>query len=309
MTTYSSSTPPKKYVKVNGVMKLNPDYKKWKESQGQVGSTISNSAQALPVVSSMEDHEALNEIVVAGGGPEVPLSESTNATIEMMQEPEICVEAGMTADTMVDALGQILNKYEVPMGLMNKLMMLSEFDSLEFIIDDSGSMSLTTDALDKNKRLQTRWQEAQGRLKEMMEILAHVPFQKVEIVFLNRPNKIVITRDHRDPKTLMQEMYRQIDSVFAQGPSGSTPAFEKLQESFAMGAGRSVARYFFGDGMPNGGLAVQEQITLMMRNRSNPAQNPVTFISCTNEDAQVEWMKGMFFFQQLSASKKLRDEA
>ena len=57
-----------------------------------------------------------------------------------MQEPEICVEAGMTPDTMVDELGSILNKYEVPMGLMNKLMMLSEFEYLEFMIDDSGSM-------------------------------------------------------------------------------------------------------------------------------------------------------------------------
>ena len=31
-------------------------------------------------------------------------------------------------DTMVDELGAILNKYEVPMGLMNKLMMLSEYE-------------------------------------------------------------------------------------------------------------------------------------------------------------------------------------
>ena len=57
-----------------------------------------------------------------------------------MQEPEICVEAGMTPDTMVDELGTVLAKYEVPMGLMNKLMMLSEFEYLEFMVDDSGSM-------------------------------------------------------------------------------------------------------------------------------------------------------------------------
>jgi hypothetical protein len=60
----------------------------------------------------------------------------------MMQDPEICLEAGMTADTMVNKLGGILNKYKVPMGLMNKLMMLSEFQSLEFIMDDSGSMTV-----------------------------------------------------------------------------------------------------------------------------------------------------------------------
>eukprot|EP00526_Cylindrotheca_closterium_P027636 CAMPEP_0113640922 /NCGR_PEP_ID=MMETSP0017_2-20120614/21478_1 /TAXON_ID=2856 /ORGANISM="Cylindrotheca closterium" /LENGTH=33 /DNA_ID=CAMNT_0000552229 /DNA_START=64 /DNA_END=161 /DNA_ORIENTATION=+ /assembly_acc=CAM_ASM_000147 len=27
-------TKPKKYVKVNGIMKLNPEWKKWKEQQG-----------------------------------------------------------------------------------------------------------------------------------------------------------------------------------------------------------------------------------------------------------------------------------
>lgn len=43
-----------------------------------------------------------------------------NATIEMMQEPEISLEAGMQPDEMVDELGRILGKYEVPMGLMNK---------------------------------------------------------------------------------------------------------------------------------------------------------------------------------------------
>jgi hypothetical protein len=37
---------------------------------------------------------------------------------------------------MVDELGALLNKYEVPMGLMNKLMMLSEYQVLEFMIGE-----------------------------------------------------------------------------------------------------------------------------------------------------------------------------
>ena len=110
---------PKKYIKVNGVMKLNPEYKKWQESQTGVGTATSlkNSDQALPVVTSMEDHMRLNEDL----GTDIPLAESTNATIEMMQEPEISLEAGMQPDEMVDMLGAVLAKYEVPMGLMNKV--------------------------------------------------------------------------------------------------------------------------------------------------------------------------------------------
>ena len=115
----SGGDPPKKYVKVNGVMKLNPEYKKWQEAQTGVGTATSlpNSAQALPVVSSMEDHMQLNNDL----GTNIPLAESTDATIEMMQEPEFCIDAGMNPDTMVDEIGAVLSKYEVPMGLMNKV--------------------------------------------------------------------------------------------------------------------------------------------------------------------------------------------
>ena len=76
-----------------------------------------NANVALPIVANMDDHMKLNEDL----GQDIPLAESTDATIEMMQEPEICLEAGMQADTMVDELGAILGKYEVPMGLMNKV--------------------------------------------------------------------------------------------------------------------------------------------------------------------------------------------
>lgn len=246
--------PPKKYVKINGVMKLNPEYKKWKESQGQPATTVPNAAQALPVVTNMEDHEKLNEASTAAGGAEIPLAESTNATIEMMQEPEISVEAGMTPDTMVDELGAILNKYEVPMGLMNKLMMLSEYEALEFMIDDSGSMTLASDTVDPaTGRPQTRWQEAQKRLKEMIEVLAYVPFSQIVIIFLNRTDKLTLVRQGRSPQAFLTDAYSQIDRVFSRSASGSTPFLEKLQESFAFGANRNIARYFFGDGVPNGG--------------------------------------------------------
>lgn len=136
-----SSPEPKKYVKVNGIMKLNPEYKKWKESNGQVASTVPNTAQALPVVTTMADYEALNQaVVIAGDVVPVAWAESTTATMEMLRENDICVAAGMTPDTMLNRLQTMFDKYEVPIGLINKLLVLSEFESLEFLIDDSGSM-------------------------------------------------------------------------------------------------------------------------------------------------------------------------
>jgi hypothetical protein len=38
-----------------------------------------------------------------------------------MQDPDFCADAGMNPETMVDELGSVLAKYEVPMGLMNKV--------------------------------------------------------------------------------------------------------------------------------------------------------------------------------------------
>lgn len=286
---------PKKYVKINGVMKLNPEFTKWKDSQNTAagvvvvtGTAMPNSAQALPVVSCMEDHMQLNSDL----GTSIPLAESTDATITMMQDHDFCKDAGMNPDTMVDELGSVLSKYEVPMGLMNKLMMLSEYNSLEFIIDDSGSMQCATDAKDPvTRQPMSRWKEAQLRLKEMIEILAYVPFNQILIEFLNRRDQIVLTRQGRAPNVFMQDSYKQIDAVFARGPAGTTPALEKLQESLIRGQGKSVSRYFFGDGTPNGGDRAQKEIVNILRHRQNPSGNPMTFISCTNEDDQVEWMK------------------
>ena len=158
----------------------------------------------------------------------------------------------VNADNMVDELGSVLAKYEVPMGMMNKLLMLSEFDSLEMIIDDSGSMQCQSDSIDKTTgRPHTRWSEAKSRLKEMIEVLAYVPFNQIGIEFLNRKERISLLRQGRDPQTFLADAYQQIETHFARGPSGTTPALEKLQDSFQRGQGASIARYFFGDGAPN----------------------------------------------------------
>jgi len=171
-------------------------------------------------------------------------------------------------------------------------MMLSEYQILEFIIDDSGSMQCATDSKDPvTKQPMSRWKEAKVRLMEMIEILAYVPFNCIVVEFLNRRDRITLTRQGRKPPVFIQDANTQIESVFARGPAGTTPALEKLQESLLRGQGKSIARYFFGDGTPNGGERAQKEIINILRHRQDPAGNPVTFISCTNEDDQVEWMK------------------
>ena len=287
---------PKKYTKVNGIMKLNPEYKKWKDNQNKVNAaggvakpatTVKRPSQALPIVSCMEDFEKMNDDL-----GDVPMAEATSATIEMLQDEEIAAETGLAPDDMIDELGKLLNKYEIPIGLTNKLMGLSEFQSLEFIIDDSGSMTLQTDTIDrKTRRPITRWTEAKIRLKEMIEVVAYVPFEQIGIEFLNRRDRISLKKEGRTPQAFLNDAYNKIEISFQRGPSGTTPALEKLKESLLRGQGVSIARYFFGDGKPNGGRHAIEQIIQLCLRRTDPEQNPITFISCTNEDEAVEWMK------------------
>ena len=164
-------------------------------------------------------------------------------------------------------------------------MMLSEFQSLEFIIDDSGTMLCVADKKDPaTRKPMSRWKETKLRLKD-------VPFNQIGVEFLNRKDRITLTHQSRTPLVFIQDAYDQIDAVFARAPAGTTPALEKLQDSFFHFQGKSVARFFFGDGAPDGGELDQKEIVNILRQRENPAGNPMTFISCTNEKDQVEWMK------------------
>eukprot|EP01068_Selenidium_serpulae_P010793 Selendium_serpulae@DN5531_c0_g2_i2.p1 len=285
---------PKKYVRVDGIMKLNPEYVKWQDSKsgGQPSTTVPNVTQALPIVSSMDDHMALNSASTAAGGGEIPLAVSTNATIDMLQDQDNAQHVGLAADDMIDRLGAVLAKHEVPIGLVNKLMMLSEMDLLEFIIDDSGSMYCDTDMINpKTKRPYTRWCEAQMRINEMIEILAYVPAPKLNIIFLNRKDKASLKHSGQTPEQYMKEGASKVAEAFKAPPTGSTPAMEVLEQSLKSQADKCVARYFFGDGVPTGGDHAIKKMVELAKLRTNPAGNPLTLLSCTNDDSEVEWMK------------------
>ena len=277
-----------------------PEYQEWQQEERSVetmSSTQPRSIISLPIVSKMKDHEKINQVIAARGQTNgVHLAESSTATMEMIQEePEMSKSAGMTPDTMIDELGTVLSKYEVPMGLMNKLMMLSEFEVLEFMIDDSGSMALCNSDIMKGNMQSplSRWHEAQERLKELLEILAYVPFHQITIEFLNRSTTISLERNGRDPAAFLADAIAQIDEEFATPPAGTSLFLEKLTQSLTECAGIKIARWYFGDGKPQGGDMAQEQIVNLVLNRDNPAGNPITFVSCTNVDDDVEWMKDL----------------
>jgi len=126
----------------------------------------------------------------------------------------------------------------------------------------------------------------------MVELLAYVPCPPVYIYFLNRRDVLVLQRNQGEsPKSYIQRAEGVLMQAFGQDPFGSTPALEAIQSSLSRNPGRRVLRYFMGDGQPNGGQHAIHGIQQMITTRPNPESNPFTFMSCTNEDSQVEWMK------------------
>jgi hypothetical protein len=123
--------------------------------------------------------------------------------------------------------------------------------------------------------------------------MAFVPIPPVTIEFLNRPAVIELDRTGKHPHAFISEAWGAIDNLFRQGPSGGTPFYEKIAQSLINPRylGRRTIRYFFGDGQPNGGLQAVQAIVQMVMNRERPQDNPITLVSCTNEDSEVEWMK------------------
>jgi hypothetical protein len=293
----STGEAPPKFITENGVRKMNPAWKAWNQQQqaqqqAQAGATthvnfvpqMTNMDTALPVVTSIQDQQRHLQ--------GAQMAESVQAAHEMLQDDDIAASLGGNPQNVMDQLNQVFAKYEVPMGLVNKLMGVSDFQYMEFIVDDSGSMNSATDSVLPNGQPMTRWQEVHKRLITMFEVLSIVPIPPAYIRFLNRQDVIEIRRGDGEPS---QAFYVRIQSLlgasFQRPPAGTTPAKERIAESLGRCQGQSMIRYFFGDGEPNGGETASRAITQMLINRPNPHQNPFTFMSCTDEDEACEWMR------------------
>lgn len=276
-----------KYKTVNGIRKNNPQ---WGHTASTAAMAVpfANQSTALAVVPAptapcMEEEEI---VVVA-----TPVYDAAVAQYHEEVEPEIFV-GGYQGDDSLDELNGVMAKYEVPAGMLSKLLQLRQFDVAEIIVDDSGSMGLMTDAKDPNGNSMNRWWEAKYRISQMIEIMAYIPCPALTVYFLNRPNVLTLQRNQGElPTQFIQRVEDILIQAFQRGPAGTTPAREAIEASLNRNYGRATLRYFLGDGVPNGGTVACRQIQSMLMNRPNPERNPFTFFSCTNQDDQVEWMK------------------
>ena len=274
-----------KYTMRDGIRMHNPAYVPTSVTPSAPPPPFVNKSTALAIVpapSAAEDEE----IVVT------PMYEAAVSRYHEEVEREIFLSAAEGPDRGLDELNQVLAKYEVPAGMLAKLLDLRKFDSAEIIVDDSGSMTLQTDAKDPNGMPMNRWWEAKWRISQMMELMAYVISPPVTITFLNRPNVLYLQRnDGEIPTAYIQRVEYTLTQAFRVGPSGRTPAREAIEASLSRNADKSVLRFFLGDGVPNGGEYACRQIENMLLHRQSPERNPFTFMSCTNVDSDVAWMK------------------
>ncbi|KAJ3345361.1 hypothetical protein HDU91_007381 [Kappamyces sp. JEL0680] len=288
----NAANPFPKYVKVNGVSKINPEYSKW-NAENKKGASSLNAQQlqtALPVYTNEDEFRMANPSVDVTQY----MADSTKSSKEFLADAEVLKNVGFAGQTeMKQTLDQVFAKYEIPMGLLNKLFELQTYQALFFLIDDSGSMASGTDSYDPFTRRQlTRWEETRYRLLELMEVLSYIPIPMMIIRFLNRTYEVRLVRDAAmTPQQFLDHCTMQVNQIFQQGPSGTTPYKRKIEEAFSLFRGQKIAWYFFGDGVPDGGELAIRQIGELVINRANPQDNPVTFLSCTNQDEDVEWMK------------------
>lgn len=300
MTTNKS-----KYIFVDGVMKINPEYK----SADQPQSTVADPSKAIAIVSSTQDIQTASSAQQASTGQAMQLSSATTASMEIMQDRDFLNQfhapTQLDGGDLLDGLSNIFAKHEIPIGLINKLLALSEY-KLNFIIDDSGSMGNKSDALMSQASMQvkqqcdrdcrrtasqdtmTRWEEAQDRLHVMIDILAYIPTGKISITFLNRNTPITLDHAGKTPDMFAQDAHAQISNAFRATPTGGTPIYGALTKSFVP-SGQPTMHYLFTDGEPSD--ATQEQVGELVLRRANPKANPLAFITCTNDSTQAEWMK------------------
>jgi hypothetical protein len=243
-------------------------------------STLADPNKALTFSSNFTD--ASNAAEAAG----TQLAPSTMQALETVQSPEYLNKFGnrqVVNTAIYDLTNEIFTKLQAPIGLLNKLLVLQNYN-INIKIDDSGSMQ------------GERWWQAKIRLLEMMDVLQVVPTGPVTLSFLNRRDRITIIRYGKTPAQFYQEVATWIEGEFRKNPVGGTPIYRNVDNMFNSAQGQT-AHYIVTDGIPTGYGSYQEDSEREIRDiknrilgRNNPLGNPVTLMCCSTNPADTEWM-------------------
>mmetsp|Transcript_15855 Transcript_15855/g.30182 ORF Transcript_15855/g.30182 Transcript_15855/m.30182 type:complete len:704 (-) Transcript_15855:244-2355(-) len=212
-------------------------------------------------------------------------------------------------------LEHILERYEIPGGMLSKLMALENYGIAEIIVDDSGSMNKASDVVadfssganymncanettEGPEKFLTRWAEAKERIMQMMELIAYIPTAPIfHTRFLNRDTVLELKREKREtPQAFLVRIRSILDKEFSKRPceNDGSPVLKCIRESFLQHHKHSstgVLRYFMTHGVPDGREEECHKVVSLLMYRTQPERTPFTFLSCTDQDSDTEWMK------------------
>jgi hypothetical protein len=251
-----------KYIFENGIMKLNP---KHVSIPGVAPQSLSNSLATPQTTSDVFDG---NEAYKKATGLNMPVPDTLVQSVTIIQDDyylnQFNSATNLDGAKIIDELCTSFAKYEIPIGLMNKLLALHQY-VLHFLIDDSGSMWNNTDVPvreatehilkklsrvpDASKKM-TRWQEAENRLHIFIDFIAFIPVKGIKVTFLNDETELNFHHEPgRTPSEFRNHMHTQVVQAFSKGPSGGTPTYAALSKAFneAIVSPYPVSIYFFTD--------------------------------------------------------------
>jgi hypothetical protein len=303
-------TTEKKFIFVDGVMKANPKYN---------GAGVSTAPkEQLRVVSTMDEIMQSSEAQAAQTGTAGQLSTSMISSLEMIMDEDYLKQfnaaTNLDGGALVEQLSQYFARYETPIGLLNKILALQMY-KLIFIVDDSGSMASSTDVYLKDAcsfvkgtaafnpaTFMTRWQEAENRLHIFVDIVSFIPTKGIKISFMNSSAVLNLVQDGKSPDQFKAYAHDLIHTTMTTSarPSGGTPTYRVLSAAFNEAAASSDPHniYFFTDGVPSDRST--KDVSKLVVSRPNPQHTPLTFLTCTDQTSEAQWMKDVRFIFILS---------
>eukprot|EP01064_Diplonema_japonicum_P029052 TRINITY_DN4608_c0_g1_i7.p1 TRINITY_DN4608_c0_g1~~TRINITY_DN4608_c0_g1_i7.p1 ORF type:complete len:279 (+),score=64.98 TRINITY_DN4608_c0_g1_i7:40-876(+) len=186
-----------------------------------------------------------------------------------------------------ERLQSILTKYEITIAEANDLVALEGYD-IVFILDDSGSMTLSSEPASRRKlgqKSKTRWEELGETVKLVAELACVFDDDGIDLHFLNRPSLKGI-KSSDDP-----DLYMALSAP----PRGSTPLTETVErvvrEREDDCSEQPVLLIIATDGEPNGG---HERFMHLVARIVGKENTRCTFkfqiLACTADEASVSWL-------------------
>lgn len=125
----------------------------------------------------------------------------------------------------------------------------------------------------------------------MIDILSYIPVKSLTVSFMNLSSQLSFSHTGKTPKTFQIDAHAAIQAAFRSFRGGGTPTMATLTKSFATASQRPdpTLHYLFTDGIPSD--CSIEELSAFIAGRRKPERNPLTLISCTNNESECGWMK------------------